>query len=553
MKTPELPKLSLSQAFSTKRSATAQKSNAMSNTTNQTSKTERSRVSKFIKNISDFFKTLFKQPSSTNAPSMPNMTNIPISIVSVSTPAVDKALESKQAIISTLQTVFETPSLASNTEIKSFKSEFEAQDFSELTLKESQLFMDKVQQVVAKDSEDKQAIISTLQTVFETPAFASNTEIKSLKSAFEAKDFSELTLKETQLFMSTVKQVVVKQAKLTVETSKQSIQSLIIHFVKSTHSKFQESIAPIQKTVMKRIRTIQATRDLESKFFKDTTGSQVSTEKGKENYQKLLNLYTEKHLKTTFTTIMGTQYSHLNADTKDVQLGGRQSSQIDADIEDLLLNNPKLKAQYDKQIGGLFTGLSSILKKETETLIKTTLANDQTMANIKALQVSIIAIQETTEGLDQANSQCGGSDDTALNQTFHSAKELMTISTNFSHFCQNFIEGFHSKTHIDKTSIKSIVQAIADSDQKFQAIPASKKDAYITALTEHLNHRLEHKKVIQKTSQSMGSIDTSKLATFKLKSAKPSTQKTWHKLFSQKNKFLITKSKGEHMELFNKI
>ena len=358
-----------------------------------------------------------------------------------------------------------------------------------------------------------------------TSGIKGDQKVDSLIQQYKNFDIKNMSLEELSSFQKKINIEVSKHTKANISNLKKSVDESISRFVKHTHSKYQEKMAPIQKTMKQRINTLQAKRDMKTELKTDLNIQESEVD---AKYQKLLDLYTEKELKTSFTTSIGTVYDHLDPSKQDLGWAGRSNSEIDSDINSLLNSNQELKQKYDKKLGDLFKGVSKDIKKETDLLIESVKENDKVMANIKAVQISLNSIESTEEGISKAINKLDNQDS---NVNLTKYIELNTITDNMKSFSKAYIEGFHNQTHVSSSNIKDKVADVAENNETFKSLMPSDQQSFIDEVTKYITNRYEQKGIIQLQGKQHYSINTSNQENFTLKSKKDSVKKSFPKLF----------------------
>jgi hypothetical protein len=384
------------------------------------------------------------------------------------------------------------------------------------------------------------------------PNFKENIKILNLIKEYSNLDLKSINIDQINVFQKRVNNEIMTHTKSSVNELKQNVNKTITRFIKNTHSKLQEKMAPIQKTICQRINTMQEKRDMKAIIKKDL--SLDTNEELDQKYQKLLDLYTEKELKSTFTTSMGTVYDNLDPSKEDLGWAGRTDSDIDNEILVLLEGKDELKLKYDNKIGTLFRGISSYIQSEAELLIESVKENDKVMANIKAVQLSLASIQETEHGISDVLQEV---DDTHTLSAINKCLELATITENMNQFSEAYIEGFTQQTHVSQESIKEKVIQIASKSQSYSnEMNSQQQEEFITDLTEYLTSRYEKKGVLQSRDKDHYSINKDAQKDFVLRSNDKNKHKTWSKLFDIKEKTGMLSShinRGEYSEKFKQI
>tara|TARA_E500000178_G_C16749307_1_gene629640 strand:- start:104 stop:610 length:507 start_codon:yes stop_codon:yes gene_type:complete len=149
--------------------------------------------------------------------------------------------------------------------------------------------------------------------------YQNNSEIKEIRLKYASLKIKDLSLTEIKFYQDKINSAIIKHNENNISKLKNNINRTIKHFIKKTHSKLQEKMVPIQKSIRARINMLKTSRDIKEDIKKDFSLSD-DTDIDMLN-QKLIDLYIEKEIKEAFTTSMGTQYDHINSSKDNITLG----------------------------------------------------------------------------------------------------------------------------------------------------------------------------------------------------------------------------------------
>ncbi|MEK9727704.1 MAG: hypothetical protein VW397_06320, partial [Candidatus Margulisiibacteriota bacterium] len=281
-------------------------------------------------------------------------------------------------------------------------------------------------------------------------------------------------------------------------------------YVKSGEVEYKQLVGKAYQRASEFIELAVSKREDSIKTVIQSHTPQASNE-SQEDYQtrindffdKVKNLYTEKHFHLTASTLQGDQY------VKGWATQGRDDSKIQSDIHQICGSNSVFVDGLNRQFDSILSGLSETITASSTKLIQSAYKNDLITSRMKA-------VHEITVGLDKFLNSLKDRDlsNHSLSSIVNDLKQVHQVMQNFKLLSRAFVTGEDSLTHIDKGRIKSMVESMLP--QNLFSLPESKAE-FITKISDYVLDRLEKKGLIDSAENDFGNIHSDKLDGLKVK------------------------------------